>query len=85
MGAIRNFDSEYQHSCGWPVRNLSGLNSNGSSHMRGSVWIFQRFVINRVPFGTWYPPIMQFSENTRGADNRPTGYKRHVSLTMAWR
>ena len=51
--------------------------------MRGSIWIFQRFVINRVPFGTWYPPIMQFSENTRGADNQPAGYKRNVSLIMA--
>ena len=44
--------------------------------MHGFVWIFQRYVINRVPFGKWYLPIMQFSKNTCGADNQPVGYKQ---------
>lgn len=36
-----------------PTRNLSGRNSNGSSHTRGSWWIFHKFTNNRLPAGTW--------------------------------
>ncbi|KAI9118587.1 hypothetical protein K1719_010919 [Acacia pycnantha] len=33
----------------WIVRNLSGLNSKGSSYTRGSRWIFESLVKRRVP------------------------------------
>ena len=39
----------------WVVGNLSGLNSNGSCQICGSVWIFHRFRIRRVTLETWWP------------------------------
>ncbi|KAK2997947.1 hypothetical protein RJ639_026335, partial [Escallonia herrerae] len=62
----------------WVVRNLSGLNSVGFDQTFGSRWSFHRFSINLVPLGTWKPPTVQSSVNSRWPGSGPAGYKRNV-------
>lgn len=69
----------------WPGRKLSGWKIDGFSQTIGSLWIFCAFMIKRVPAGTWYPETLQSSIASRGAKKAPAGYKRRVSLMMAWR
>lgn len=72
-------------TCFWLPKNLSGLNSKGSAQTRGSVCIFQRLVMRRVPAATWYPLSVQSWLNSRIPDSGPAGYNLNVSFTTAWR
>ncbi|CBI19597.3 unnamed protein product, partial [Vitis vinifera] len=51
-----------------------------NSKILGSFWIFERFIIKRVPLETWYPPKVQSLINWHSPPSGPGGYNRNVSV-----